>query len=133
MSKIVCYPDEGTVKKDIALKEPLLMCVSFDGSEIIISPIDASVEHHILLANVGHSQSDIDKYFRVVLDDSGADWTFVCPQDYKGITDRTRRIAEFYKDGFRIISQALEKIGFMVGINIPQRYRRHVDAIKPVL
>ncbi len=125
------YPSETAVKDAIAIKDPLLLCVSFDGTETIISPIDASVEHHILLANVGRSQSDIDKYFRVVLDDSGADWTFVCPQDYKGITDRTRRIAEFYKDGFRVISSALEQIGFMVGINIPQRYRRHIDAIKP--
>lgn len=125
------YPNETAVKDAITIKDTLLVCISFDGTETIVSPIDASVEHHILLANVGHSQSDIDKYFRVVLDSSGADWTFVCPMDYKGIADRTRRIAEFYKDGFRIISQTLEQLGFMVGINIPTRYRRHIDAIKP--
>lgn len=124
------YPDEKAVQAAVSVKDPLLALITFDGAETILSPIDASVEHHILLANIGRSQSDLDKYFRIVLDDGGADWTFVCPQDYKGISDRTRRIAEFYKDGFRVISSALERLGYLVGINIPVRNQRHMDALK---
>lgn len=128
--KYTYYPDEKTVKEAITDKEPLLVIISFDGAEVILSPIDASVEHHILLANAGKDSRDIDKYFRIVLDDSGADWTFVCPPDYKGIEDKQRRIAVFYKDGFNVIAHTLEALGFLVGINIPKRYQRHIEAMK---
>lgn len=70
-----------------------------------------------------------DKYFRIVLDGDGADWTFICPPDYKGIADRTRRISAFYRDGFSAISGFLQSIGYLVGIDIPRRYRRHLEAL----
>ena len=123
------YPDEKTVKEAIAKKEPLLVLISFDGAEAIISPIDNSVEYHILLSNIGKDSRDIDKYFRIVLDDSGADWTFACPPDYKGIEDKRRRISVFYKDGFNVIAHTLEALGFLVGINIPKRYQRHIESM----
>lgn len=72
-------------------------------------------------------RSAIDKYFRIVFDNTAADWTFVCPQDYREITDKQKRIAEFYKDGFRYISEALAEIGYFVELRIPKRYRRHFD------
>ena len=106
-----------------------MVLISFDGAEAIISPIDNSVEHHILLANIGKDSRDIDKYFRIVLDDSGADWTFACPPDYKGIEDKRRRISAFCKDGFNVIAHTLEALGFLVGINIPKRYQRHIESM----
>lgn len=124
------YPDEATVKEAITKKEPLLVLISFDGTSVILSPIDSSVEHHILLANIGKDSRNTDKYFRIVLDDSGADWTFACPPDYKGIEDKYRRISAFYKDGFKVIAHTLEALGFLVGINIPKRYQRHIEAMK---
>ena len=124
---LIKYPNEQAVNKAIAEKEPLLVLVSFDGETIIASQIDEAVEHHILLAKAGYKSTDIDRYFRVVVDDEAADWTFVCPPDYKGIPDKVRRIAEFYKDGFREISAALQALGLYVDINIPKRYRRHFD------
>ena len=36
-----------------------------DGETVLMSRLDDSFEHHILLANFGISQNDIDKYFRV--------------------------------------------------------------------
>ena len=92
------YPSAADVDAAIAAHEPLLMLVSFDGEEAIISHLDEAVEHHILLYKAGRDSRDIDKYFRVVLDDEGADWTFICPPDYKGIPDKVRRISAFYKD-----------------------------------
>lgn len=108
---------------------PLLMLISFDGERVILGDLDESVEHHILLAQTGHDQRDIDKYFRLVLDSSGADWTFVCPPDYRGITDKTARIAAFYKDGFSVISHVLADLGYMVGINIPRKYARRLRVL----
>lgn len=127
--KIIKYPSEKDVNKAVSDKEPLLVLISFDGETVIVSHIDEAVEHHILLMKAGFSDRDTDKYFRIVLDDEGADWTFVCPPDYKNISDKSRRIKAFYKDGFNIISDVLQELGFMVGINIPRRYRRHFDAL----
>lgn len=125
--EIIKYPDEKSVAQAVQQKEPLLMLISFDGKTVIVSQIDEAVEHHILLMKAGFSDKDIDKYFRLVLDEEGADWTFVCPPDYKNIFDKTRRIRQFYKDGFSVIADVLQELGFMVGINIPRRYRRHFD------
>lgn len=127
--QVINYPDERSVKNGIEAKEPLLMLVSFDGKTVIISHIDEAVEHHVLLLKAGFSDRDVGKYFRLVVDEDGADWTFVCPPDYKNIFDKTRCIKQFYKDGFSVISNALCDLGFGVGINIPKRYRWHFDAM----
>lgn len=124
---IIKYPSETEVNNTINQKEPLLMLISFDGKTVIMSHIDEAVEHHILLMKTGFSDKEIDKYFRLVLDRESADWTFVCPPDYKNISDKIRRIKQFYKDGFAVISDVLQELGFMVGINIPRRYRRHFE------
>lgn len=127
---IIKYPSENDVTAAINNDEPLLALISFDGKTAVMSHIDEAVEHHILLLKAGLSDRDIDKYFRIVLNRSGADWTFVCPPDYKNISDRRRRIAAFYKDGFSVISEFLAQIDFMVGIDIPRRYRRHLEELK---
>ncbi len=121
------YPSEEAVNNAINQKEPLLVLISFNGETVILSHIDEAMEHHILLKKAGFSDQDIDKYFRLILDDEGADWTFICPPDYKNISDQTKRIKQFYKDGFTVISDFLQELGFMVGIHIPRRYRRHFD------
>lgn len=127
--KIIKYPSEEAVNKAMAADEPLLVLISFDGENVIMSQIDEAAEHHILLMNTGYKDTDIDKFFRIVLDRSGADWTFVCPPDYKGIPFKDKRIEAFYKDGFAVISNFLHSIGYLVGINIPKRYRRHLDVL----
>lgn len=126
---IVKYPSEEAVSKAMAADEPLLVLISFDGNTVVMSQIDEAMEHHILLMNAGFKDTDIDKFFRIVLDRSGADWTFICPPDYKGIPFKDKRIEAFYKDGFAVISNFLHSIGYLVGINIPKRYRRHLDVL----
>lgn len=126
---IIKYPSEEEVNKAIAADEPLLAVISFDGQTAIMCQIDEAVEHNILLMKNGYKDTDIDKFFRIVLDKSGADWTFVCPPDYKDITYKDKRIESFYKDGFAVISDFLHSIGYLVGINIPKRYRRHLDVL----
>lgn len=124
---ITKYPTPADVDKAITDGEPLLLLISFDGGQVIMSHIDEAMEHHILLEKVGIDSRNIDKYFRIVLDSDGADWTFICPPDYKNIEDKQRRITAFYKDGFAAISDVLAQLGFVVGIDIPKRYRRHFD------
>lgn len=126
---IIKYPSDEAVNSAISADEPLLAVISFDGKTSVISQIDEAVEHHILLMKSGFKDTDIDKFFRIVLDKSGADWTFVCPPDYKNIPFKDKRIEAFYKDGFVVISQFLHSIGYLVGINIPKRYRRHFDVM----
>lgn len=127
--KYLKYPDEESLNECLSRKEALLIAISFDGETVLISRLEDSYEHHILLAHFGIKQNDIDKYFRIVVDDGSADWTFVCPPDYKNISDRKRRITAFYNDGITAISKVLADIGYYSDIIIPKRYRRHFDAL----
>lgn len=126
---IIKYPSEKDVEQAMQSDEPMLALISFDGETAVISQIDEAVEHHILLMKAGFKSTDIDKFFRIVLDRDGAGWTFVCPLDYRGIKYRSKRIKAFYKDGFSAISEFLKNIGYLVGIDIPKRYRRHLEAM----
>ena len=126
---LIKYPSDEAVNKAMAADESLLILISFDGKTAIMSQVDEAVEHHILLMDVGYKDTDIDKFFRIVLDQSGADWTFVCPPDYKNIPFKDKRIEAFYKDGFSVISDFLHSIGYLVGINIPKRYSRHLNTL----
>ncbi len=126
---IIKYPSEEAVNQAIQKDEPLLVLISYNEERVIMSSVDDAPEHHILLKLAGLSELDIDQYFRIVLDKSGADWTFVCPPDYKGITNKQYRLSQFYKDGFTAISHALSELGYLVGINIPTRYQRYFDML----
>ncbi|MEG2583311.1 MAG: hypothetical protein RSA27_02230 [Oscillospiraceae bacterium] len=127
LEKIILYPDEQTVKSAIEIDDPLLVLVSHDNKSMIVSNIDDAGEHIILLRLAGFIDTEIDKYYRLVVNKSGADWTFVCPPEYGGISDKSRRIQQFYNDGFDIIPHALKEIGYDVPLEIPRRYRRHMD------
>lgn len=123
----------GSLPVDDAMKadEPLLAVISFDGKKAIVSHIDEAVEHHILLAKAGYKGTEIDEFFRIAVDRAeGASWTFICPVNYKNMSDKTRRVAAFYKDGFSAISEFLSEIGYFVDIYIPKRYRRHLEELK---
>lgn len=125
--ELIYYPSKEEVERYYGTDETMMMLVAFDGESVIIAPSVETFEHHILLAQAGIRETDIDKYFRIVFDNAAADWTFVCPSNYRGISDKQKRIAEFYKDGFRLISQALAEIGYFIELRIPKRYRRHFD------
>ncbi len=127
--QIIHYPDKERVDAAIAHDDPLLLLASFDGEKIIVSNIDDSLEHHILLKNVGFSENDLDNYFRIVVNKSGASWTYVCPSSYQNINNREMRLKRYYEDGIDGITKALKAIGYDVPIDIPQRYRRHFDAL----
>ena len=125
--EIIKYPSEEEFQTAVNEDEPLLVLISFDGERLIACQIDEAVEHHILLKKAGFPDTDIDKYFRLVVDKNGADWTFVCPESYSSVTRKDKKIQEFFKNGMRVIPEALKDIGYDVPIEIPKRYRRHFD------
>ena len=122
--KMLFFPGREAVEAARRDGEPLLLLVSVDGETAVIAPADEAVEHHILLDRAGKAgliegdSRDIDRYFRAVVDEEGADWTFVCPAGYKGISDKERRIAAFYRAGFAAISEALGIMRIFVGIRL---------------
>lgn len=124
---VLKYPNEQEFDNAVNADEPLLVLISFDGEEVIASQIDDAMEHTILLRLAKNSDKDIDKYFRLVVDHEGADWTFVCPPDYSSITRKEKRIEEFFKDGMRVIPKVLKAMGYDVPVSIPKRYRRHFN------
>ena len=107
-------------------EEPLMAVISHDGSHGVVSLLDEGCEHHILLAKA-LDKYNIDEYFRIVFDCDGADWTFVCPPDYKNMTNKEKRIEQFYKDGIDTITEFLHEVGYDVPITIPKRYQRHLN------
>ena len=114
--KIIRYDDILSVEEAVENDEPLFAVILFDGSEAIVSHADEAVEHYILLQKAGISGVNIDKYFRIVFDKDGADWTFICPPDYK--------IENFYKDGMRVIAEFLAEMKYFIDIKIPSRYKK---------
>jgi hypothetical protein len=128
--KVIYFPDKDRVDAAIKNDDPLLMLVSFDGKRVIVGNVDDSFEHHILLKQAGFSPNDLDKYFRLVVNKSGASWTYVCPTSYLNIKDRELRLRKYYENGIDGVSRALKMIDYDVPIDIPQRYRRHFDALK---
>lgn len=120
------YPDDETVNEYIKRKEPLIIAIPFDDTQpVIVAHVKDADEHHTLL-----TQLDIlDKNFRVVINGDSADWTFMCPHNYKGISDPKRRITQFYNDGFAAISKVLSDIGYFSDIRIPRWYRCFFDAL----
>ena len=123
------FPDKESVDALLSANEPVLVLIDFEGKTALVGDIDEYAEHHILLAHAGYDSRDIDRFLRFVADGEGADWTFVCPPDYKGIKDKQRRIERFYSDGLETAKAAFEKIGISGEIVIPKRYKRHFDAM----
>lgn len=50
--------------------------------------------------------------------------------NYKNIANKEKRITEFFNDGVDAITEFLKQIDYDVPINVPRRYRRHMDYLK---
>lgn len=108
-------------------EEPLMALVSIDGENAYVSLLDEGVEHSVLLRKMVSSDADIEQYYRIIIDSDGADWTFICPPGYKGITNKEYRIKTFYDDGYNTLCEFMKVIGYPQEIEIPKRYQRHID------
>jgi hypothetical protein len=104
-------------------EEPLIIAIAIDESHAVIGLLDEGVEHAVMLRKVLGTDKDIDKYYRIVVDEDGADWTFVCPVDYKNIANKEKRIHTFYNDGIDAIVKLLRQIGYPEEITIPNKIK----------
>lgn len=127
--EIIKINEYSSVETAVKNNEPLMAAIAFDGSVAYVCHLDDGVEHHILLMKAGYKGTEIDQFFRIVFDKEGADWIFVCPPDYKKIPYRSKRIKQFYRDGISTISEFLSEFGYLCDIQIPKRYKRHLDAM----
>lgn len=107
-------------------EEPLMAVIAHDSSHAVVSLLDEGCEYNILLAK-SLDKYNIDEYFRIIFDNEGADWTFVCPPEYKNISNKENRISQFFDDGITVIEEFLKTLEYDVPINIPKRYRRHIN------
>ncbi len=107
--------------------EPMMALIAHDGTHAYVSTLDDGFEHYILLKKMTGSNDNLDNYFRIIFNSAGADWTFVCPSGYKGITNKEYRIKTFYDDGYTEIKNFLKLLGYPEVVEIPTRYRRHLD------
>lgn len=107
--------------------EPLMALISMDGSHAYVALLDDGFEHHILLNKMVGNEDDFEKYFRIIFDADGADWTFVCPPTYRNMANKEKRIERYYEDGYIEIKNFLKEVGYPEIIEIPKRYRRHID------
>ena len=112
-------------------EETLIVIIPFnyEADYIRVGLIDEYPEHHILMQDVGLHFSDIDKYFRIILDKNSASWACVCPKDYKNIRDEIRRTETYFSDGIQAIGKVLSTIGYPTSINIPDRYMRVINSL----
>lgn len=115
---MIYVPDKETVTARFGTSEMFILAITYDEETAAIAPIDEAPEHYILLNKAGIGEINLDRCFRVVFDDEAAEWTFVCPSDYAHIADKQKRIAQFYKDGFRTISHVLSDLGYMIDLTI---------------
>lgn len=115
---MIYVPDKETVTARFGTSEMFILAITYDEETAAIAPIDEAPEHYILLNKAGIGEINLDRCFRVVFDDKAAEWTFVCPSDYAHIADKQKRIAQFYKDGFRTISHVLSDLGYMIDLTI---------------
>lgn len=127
--EIINLPDKQSVIEALHNDEPMISAIGTDGQTAILAPLDYGFEHHVLISQAGYKETDIDKFFRIIFDKSGADWTFVCPPDYKNISPKSCMTKTFYKDGLSEIGEFLTMVGYCISINIPQRYKRHFNMV----
>lgn len=114
-------------KIDLPTTEPLMAAISYDEKVALVSLLDDAVEHSVLLRKMLGTDEDIDKYYRIIFNQNGADWTFVYPSRYNGISDKEKRIKEFYDEGYKAICRFLKEMNYPEIVEIPKRYRRHLD------
>ena len=109
--------------------EPLMAVIAHDRSHAVVSLLDEGCEHHLLLAKA-LDKYNIDEYFRILFDNEGAYLTFLLSNNYNIITNKEKSITVFFNVGFVSITEFLKQIGYDVPINVPRRYRRHMDYLK---
>lgn len=122
----IYLPDQTTAISTLNDDDPVYILIKHDLMEVILGSADIYQDHIILLRHANKSDSELGQYYRVLANNTGADWAFECPEDYKGISDKEERIKQFYADGLVAIKKVLKQLNLIENIEIPRRYLRNI-------
>jgi len=123
-------PNENSVTCTRKANESLLILISHDGNTVILGDAYTYGEHFILLIKSGCEGKSVDDFFKIIATNSGADWNFTIPFEYKNIKSKKDRAEVFFSDGIVIITKVLTELKFNPKINIPERYQKHLKIFK---
>lgn len=121
------YPKKISVDR-VKYNEPMIALIDFNGENAIIAPFIEVETHTNLLRKAicefeSISEPDLNNYFQIFFDKDVADWSFSVPKNYKVLDDKDDKSKQYYLDGFNTISLFLKEINFLIGINIPRKFR----------
>lgn len=121
------YPKKVAVDR-VKFSEPLIAIIDCDGLNAVVAPF-IEVETHANLLTKALDEfgsivdTNLDGYFLIFFDKDIADWSYKLPKNYRNLEEKDDRIKRYYTDGFRAISTFLKDFNFLVGINIPKKFR----------
>lgn len=121
------YPKKISVDR-VKYSEPMIAIIDLDATNAVVAPF-IEVENHTNLLRKSICEFDsitdphLDAYFLIFFDKDVADWSFQLPKNYKALEEKDDRMKRYYLDGFEAISKFLKEINFLVGINIPKKFR----------
>lgn len=113
---IIKYPSDEAVNEAVKNDSRFIAAVSLDGSSAYVGALDDAGDHIALLEAFG--EENPSAFFRVSFDSLTAEWTFSCPKKYKGIEQDTQRMAEYYRDGLRVLPEFLVMFGYFSKLKI---------------
>lgn len=124
---IVYYPKKEMVDR-IKYSQSMIAIIDFEGENAIVAPyLEVETHNNLLRCAVteieGVEKGLIEDYFLIYFDKDVADWSFDVPKHYCDIEDKNDRAKQYYIDGFSLISQFFKEFNFLIGINIPKRFR----------
>ncbi|MBR3282009.1 MAG: hypothetical protein IKI56_01780 [Ruminococcus sp.] len=115
---MIRYPSDEVIDEAVRSDKPLIAAISHDGFTAVVAPLEEAGEHSILLALTGLPGLDVRDFFRISFNSLTADWHFGCPPEYKDISDSSKRLSAYYKDGLRTIPEFLVMFGYFSKLNI---------------
>ena len=107
--KTIKHPFADSVDSAVKNDLPMLAAISFSGETAIVAPSESVCCHEELLGEFGVGAKS---FFLLRFNSRTADWSFDCPDEYKYISQRSEQLAEYYKDGARIIPEFLVMFGY---------------------
>lgn len=108
--------------------QSMIAIIDFEGENAIVAPyLEVETHNNLLRSAVTElgtiQKGNLDDYFLIYFDKDVSDWSFAVPENYCDIEDSDERAKQYYIDGFSVISKFFRDFDFLIGINIPKRFR----------
>lgn len=122
------YYPKKTIVNRAKYTEPMIAIIDLNGENAVVAPyLEVETHNNLLRCSVKEFESlkkgELDDYFSIFFDKDVADWSYNLPKNYKELDEKEDRAKQYYMDGFSAISTFLKELNFLIGINIPKRFR----------